>query len=50
VSLREHRLAAGLAVEEYQKYRVIQDRDYISDFEKATKNITASSKHKKKEK
>jgi hypothetical protein len=34
-----HEVAEALAVEEYEKYRVIQDRDYISDFDREVKKI-----------
>lgn len=32
-------VAKKLASEEYEKYREIQDQNYVSDFDKATKNI-----------
>jgi hypothetical protein len=34
-----HEVAIELADKEYAKYRVVQDRDYISDFERETKKI-----------
>jgi hypothetical protein len=37
-----HEVAIALASQEYEKYRVIQDRDYISDFERETRKITDS--------
>lgn len=39
-----HEVAKKLAEDEYTKFRVIQDRDYKSDFERATKKITAKVK------
>jgi hypothetical protein len=39
-----HDVAIALASQQYEKYRVIQDKDYISDFESATKKITDSHK------
>ncbi len=35
-----HEVALALANKEYEIYRVIQDRDYISDFDKEIKRIT----------
>jgi len=29
-----HEVAVSLALDEYEKYRVIQDREYLSDFDK----------------
>jgi hypothetical protein len=37
-----HTVAIELAEKEYENYRVIQDRDYISDFERETKRIAES--------
>ncbi len=39
-----HDVAIKTAQDEYEKFRVIQDRDYISDFEKATKRVTRHRK------
>ena len=41
-----HEVAQTLAHEEYEKYRVIQDREYISDFDREVKilNKTANGK------
>jgi hypothetical protein len=39
-----HEVALKLAEEEYEKFRIIQDKDYISDFERETKKITDASK------
>jgi len=35
-----HEVAMALANKEYEKYRVIQDKSYISDFDKEIKRIT----------
>jgi len=32
----ERKVADDLAKAEYQKYRILQDKQYISDFDKAT--------------
>lgn len=45
-----HEIAIDLAAKEYDKYRVIQDKDYISDFEMETKTITDSHQPGKKKK
>ncbi|OHE15330.1 MAG: hypothetical protein A2540_00920 [Sulfurimonas sp. RIFOXYD2_FULL_37_8] len=29
-----HEVAVALALDEYEKYRVVQDREYLSDFDK----------------
>jgi hypothetical protein len=29
-----HEVAISLALDEYEKYRIIQDREYLSDFDK----------------
>jgi hypothetical protein len=42
-----HEVAIKLAEDEYTKFRVIQDRDYISDFERETKKISKSRKQGK---
>jgi hypothetical protein len=42
-----HEVAMKLAEDEYAKFRVIQDKDYISDFERETKKITKSHKQGK---
>ncbi|MDV2988827.1 MAG: virulence RhuM family protein [Dehalogenimonas sp.] len=44
-----HEVAVKIAQGACEKFRVIQDREYISDFEKATKKITTSKPRKKKE-
>ena len=43
-----HDVAVKLAEEEFGKFRVIQDRDYESDFEREVKKITDSHKRGKK--
>jgi len=43
-----HDVAVKLAEEEFGKFRVIQDRDYESDFEREVKEITDSHKRGKK--
>lgn len=35
-----HEVAETLALEEYEKYRVKQDKDYISDFDREVKKLT----------
>lgn len=42
-----HDVAMKLAEEEYSKFRVIQDRNFESDFDKAVKKIAGKSKTKK---
>ena len=44
-----HEVAEALAFEEYEKYRVIQDKNYVSDFDKEVKKLLAD-KNKRKEK
>jgi len=39
-------VAKNLAASEYEKYRVIQDREYISDFDKAVKKSLNSAQRK----
>lgn len=41
-----HEVAMKLAEKEYEKFRVIQDRNFESDFEKEVKKITDKSKKK----
>jgi len=40
-----HEVAFSLALEEYDKFRVIQDRNYISDFDQEIKRITGIKKN-----
>ena len=42
-----HEVAVKLAGTEYDKFRVIQDREYISDFEKEVKKITSRQRRGK---
>lgn len=41
-----HEVAAELALIEYEKYRVIQDKNYISDFDREVKKLLNSRKKK----
>jgi hypothetical protein len=41
-----HAVAEALALGEYEKYKVTQDRDYISDFDKMTKKYLEQCKDK----
>jgi hypothetical protein len=41
-----HEVAKKLAEQEYEKYRVIQDRNFESDFDKALKKLNPSKKKK----
>jgi hypothetical protein len=43
-----HEVAEALALKEYEKYRVEQDKNYISDFDREVKNLLAIEKKKKK--
>ncbi|HQS23751.1 MULTISPECIES: virulence RhuM family protein [Sediminibacterium] len=43
-----HEVAMKLAEKEYEKFRIIQDRNFESDFEKEVKKITDKPKKKKK--
>jgi hypothetical protein len=43
-----HEVAVKLAEEEFSKFRVIQDRDYENDFERAAKKIIESHQPGKK--
>jgi len=42
-----HEVAARLAGEEYEKFRVAQDREYIGDFEREVKRITSKQRQGK---
>jgi len=42
-------VAQRLAEEQYAKFRVKQDQDFVSDFERQTKTLTAKSRRTKKE-
>ncbi|MFO8164803.1 MAG: virulence RhuM family protein [Desulfatiglandales bacterium] len=41
-----HDVAVALAEGEYEKYRVIQDRNYVSDFDREVKKLIESKKRK----
>ena len=41
-----HEVAEALALEEYEKYRIIQDKNYVSDFDREVKKILESKKKK----
>jgi len=43
-----HAVAEALALDEYEKYRVVQDREYISDFDREVKKLEKEVKMKKK--
>jgi hypothetical protein len=42
-----HEIAEELALEEYGKYRVIQDKNYVSDFDREVKKLLNSKKKKR---
>lgn len=42
-----HEVAEALALKEYEKYRVVQDKNYISDFDREVKKILDVKKKKK---
>ena len=41
-----HEVAEALALEEYEKYHIIQDKNYVSDFDREVKKILESKKKK----
>ncbi|MFH1875358.1 MAG: RhuM family protein [Candidatus Omnitrophota bacterium] len=41
-----HEVAEALALEEYEKYRVTQDKNYVSDFDREVKKLLDSKKKK----
>ncbi len=43
-----HEIAEALALKEYEKFRVEQDRNYISDFDREIKKLAASKKKTRK--
>lgn len=43
-----HEVAEALALTEYKKYRVVQDKNYISDFDREVKKLLDSKKNHKK--
>jgi len=44
--LVSHEVAEALALTEYEKYRAIQDKNYISDFDREVKKLLTSTKKK----
>jgi len=42
-----HEVAESLALKEYEKYRIIQDKDYVSDFDKEVNKLLKSNINKK---
>ena len=45
----KHDIACKLAEKEYEKFRIRQDKEYKSDFDKLTESIKAPKKETKKE-
>jgi len=43
-----HEIAEALALKEYEKYRVIQDKNYISDFDREVKQLKKRGNKKSK--
>jgi hypothetical protein len=43
-----HEVAKALAEGEYEKFRVVQDRNSVSDFEREVKRLEAGSKPEKR--
>lgn len=43
-----HEVAEALALKEYEKFRRVQDRDYISDFDREVKRIIGKKKSERK--
>ncbi|MFH1253132.1 MAG: virulence RhuM family protein [Candidatus Uhrbacteria bacterium] len=43
-----HEVAEALALDEYEKYRVVQDKNYVSDFDREVKKLLESQEKKKK--
>lgn len=39
-----HEVAEELAIEEYEKYRIAQDKDYVSDFDREVKKLLSRKK------
>lgn len=40
----KHEVALKLAGKEYEKFRVVQDRNFVSDFEKGIKQLSQKNK------
>ena len=45
-----HEVAEALALQEYEKYRIIQDKNYVSDFDRELVKLLQASKNKKPKK
>ena len=45
-----HEVAATLALKEYEDYRKIQDKNYVSDFDLEVRKLLKVNKHKKSKK
>jgi len=43
-----HEVAITLAEKEFEKFSVIQDQNYVSDFDRAVRNISKTAKKKTK--
>ena len=43
-----HEVAEALALKEYEKFKIVQDKDYISDFDREVKKLLGLQKKKKK--
>ena len=41
-----HEVAEALALKEYEKYRIVQDKNYVSDFDREMKKILEAKKKK----
>ena len=42
-----HEVAIALAESEYEKYRVIQDKNYVSDFDREVKKLLKQKRKRK---
>jgi hypothetical protein len=45
-SLVSHEVAEALALEEYEKYRITQDKNFVSDFDREVQKLLTSTKKK----
>ncbi|OGZ78396.1 MAG: hypothetical protein A2528_03320 [Candidatus Staskawiczbacteria bacterium RIFOXYD2_FULL_37_9] len=45
-----YEVAEALALKEYEKYRIVQDKNYISDFDREIKKVLDTKKKKRKDK
>jgi len=45
-----HEVAEALALKEYKKYRVVQDKDYISDFDREVSKLLENKKKRNNKK